>query len=158
MISMIVATASNNVIGSNNQMPWHIPEDLAYFKQKTLNKTVVMGRKTFESIGKPLPQRTNIVLTRDMEFSHPEVMVYRSAEKLLEDYKHEELVIIGGAQIYALFYPYAQRLDITLIDQAFEGDIYFVAYEKDFEEVSRSERYEMQGITYRYTVWERKNK
>ncbi|MGL4346216.1 MAG: dihydrofolate reductase [Cellulosilyticaceae bacterium] len=156
MMEMIVAMAKNHVIGRDNQMPWHIPEDLQYFKEHTLGKTIVMGRKTFESIGRPLPGRENIVLTRDRQFHAEGVKVYHEIHSLVAEYRNKPLMIIGGAQIYKLFYPYAKRLYITGIDQSFQGDTYFIDYEHEFRLIESSDRREEQGITYRFTLWERK--
>lgn len=128
-VALIVAVADNNVIGRDNALPWHLPEDLRYFKQVTLGKPVVMGRKTYESIGKPLPGRTNIVITRNAEFSAPGVEVVCSLDAALEladrvarkDGVAESLVI-GGAEIYRMALPRAQRLYLTEVHASVEGD------------------------------------
>lgn len=121
MISIVVAMSRNNIIGFQNRLPWHLPADLKHFKQLTLNKTIVMGRKTFESIGRPLPQRENIVLSRQP--------IQIEGCKVISDLKelsiNKEIMIIGGAQIYALALPLVNDLYITWIDGDFKGDTFF---------------------------------
>lgn len=132
LISMIAAHDQNRLIGEDNWMPWDIPNDLGYFKAMTTGKTIVMGRKTFASFGKPLPNRHNIVLTRDKHFQAAGCEIYHDISVLLEKLQHigdEEVIIIGGGEIYQFFLPYADRLYITYIDDAFDGDTYFPAYE-----------------------------
>ena len=125
MISIIFAMGKNNAIGYNNKMPWHLPADLAYFKKVTMGQPVIMGRKTFESIGKPLPHRTNIVITRDKSFSVDGCITADSIEKAKEQVNGSEAFIIGGAEIYAAFLPIADKLYITEIDSDFEADTFF---------------------------------
>lgn len=129
-LSLIVATANNRVIGRENKMPWHLPNDLKYFKRVTMGKTVIMGRKTYDSIGRPLPGRSNIVVTRQADWQPDGVKVVHSlaegisyAESLLRD--AEEVIVIGGAQIYRAALPQAQRLYLTEIHADFEGDTFF---------------------------------
>ncbi|HHU55554.1 MAG TPA: dihydrofolate reductase [Acholeplasmataceae bacterium] len=128
MINIIVAISKNNVIGKNNDIPWHYPEDLKYFKKVTMGKKVLMGSKTFQSIinrlGKPLPGRTNIVVTRNETFSYPGVIVINDLEKYLKDEK-DEIFIIGGSSIYSQTLPFADKLYITHIDKDFDGDTFF---------------------------------
>lgn len=127
-ISMIAAVAQNNVIGRNNALPWHMPADLKFFVKHTRNKTVVMGRLTFDSLGKkPLPERTNIVLSRHaLHPTPPQVLLCHSVEQVfIKAPKNQEIVIIGGEQVYQLFMPYAGRLYLTRIDAEFEGDAHF---------------------------------
>ncbi len=120
-VSIIVAMSRNNIIGFQNRLPWHLPADLKYFKQLTLNKTIVMGRKTFESIGKPLPQRENIILSRQ-PISFEGCKVISNLKELSFD---KEIMIIGGAQIYALALPLVTDLYITWVEGDFEGDTFF---------------------------------
>jgi dihydrofolate reductase len=126
-ISMIVAMAKNRMIGLGNKMPWHLPDDLRYFKAKTLNKPVVMGRKTFESIGaKPLPNRRNIIITRDKNFQSPGIELFYDLDTALAALHNErEIMIIGGAQIYQQMLDKAQKLYITEVAVELEGDAYF---------------------------------
>ena len=121
------------VIGRNGTLPWHLPEDLAFFKRMTLGHTVVMGRKTFESIGRALPKRRNIVLTRDGCWSAPGVEVIHSPEELQAITAADERVfIIGGSEIYAAFLPETDDLLVSHVFAAHEGDTRFPAFERDF--------------------------
>ncbi|KAF6579923.1 dihydrofolate reductase [Paenibacillus sp. EKM212P] len=125
-ISMIWAMAQNGVIGQDNKLPWRLPRDMAFFKEQTINKTVLMGRKTWESFGgKSLPNRRNVVLTRDQCYQVEGAEVIHSLEEGLQLAKQEELMVIGGAEIYALFWPHADRLIVTRIEETFEGDTTF---------------------------------
>ncbi|MCP3778560.1 dihydrofolate reductase [Paenibacillus sp. MZ03-122A] len=125
-ISMIWAMAQNGVIGRDNKLPWRLPRDMAFFKEQTINKTVLMGRKTWESFGgKSLPNRRNVVLTRDQCYQTEGAEVIHSLEEGLQLAKQEELMVIGGAEIYALFWPHADRLIVTRIEETFEGDTTF---------------------------------
>ncbi len=125
-ISVIVAVADNGVIGRNNALPWHLPEDLRYFKRVTMGKPIVMGRKTFESIGRPLPGRTNIVISRDPAFAAAGVEAATSLDAALQLAESaagvREVVVIGGAEIYALAIPRADRLYVTRVHAEPEGD------------------------------------
>lgn len=140
VLSMIVAHAHNRVIGKDNDMPWHLPADLAYFKKTTLGKPIIMGRKTFESIGRALPGRKNIVISRDHTYQAEGVEIVHSVEQalaLVEDV--EEVMVIGGGAIYQHCLPAAQRLYITHIDADIAGDTKFPAYdlEHDWKKVSQ---------------------
>lgn len=138
-IALIVAMARNNAIGKDNSMPWHLPEDLRYFKRMTLGKPVVMGRNTFESIGRPLPQRPNIVITRNGSYRINGATVVHSldaalmlGQTLLQGQGEEaELMVIGGAQIYAQALPLAQRLYLTEVQAEPEGDAFFPAFARE---------------------------
>ncbi|MGL4735972.1 MAG: dihydrofolate reductase [Cellulosilyticaceae bacterium] len=156
MITMIVAMARNYTIGVSGKLPWHIPEDLAYFKEQTFGRPIVMGRKTFESIGRVLPGRTNIVLTTDHHFVYPGVKVYHDKETLMQAYADQDLMIIGGGQIYKLFYPDAQKLLITSVDEEVVGDVHFMAIKADFRLVKESGPRISGAYTYRFTEWLRK--
>nr|AIA17932.1 Dihydrofolate reductase [uncultured bacterium] len=125
-----VAIAENGVIGSNNDLPWHLPEDLKHFKELTLGKTVLMGRKTFDSIfkrlGKPLPGRKNVVITRQTDLAMPAgVLVFHDLDKALEALREDEVCVIGGAQIFEQALPHAQIMQITHVHGNYEGDVYF---------------------------------
>ncbi|MEX2414815.1 MAG: dihydrofolate reductase [Paenibacillaceae bacterium] len=124
-LSLIWAMGHNQVIGINNKLPWRLPAELAYFKKVTMGHPIIMGRRTFESIGRPLPGRTNIVLTRDHTFTAEGTVVLHSVEQVLEQYNDAGAFVIGGTQIYRQFFPVAERLYITMIDHEFEGDEYF---------------------------------
>lgn len=130
ILSMIVAHANNRVIGKNNDMPWHLPADLAYFKKSTLGKPIIMGRKTFQSIGRPLPGRKNIVISRDESYQVEGVEVVNSVEAALAlVVDSEEVMVIGGGAIYQHCLAAAQRLYITHIDADIDGDTYFPDYD-----------------------------
>lgn len=126
-ITMIWAQANNGVIGKNNDLPWRLPRDMAYFKQQTQHKTVIMGRKTWESFGgKPLPNRRNIILTRSHDFQANDAEVVYSVEEAIQLADPEqELMVIGGSTIYKQFLDHADRLLVTDIDYDFAGDTYF---------------------------------
>ncbi|MFC4769677.1 dihydrofolate reductase [Effusibacillus consociatus] len=159
-ISMIVAMDSKRGIGKNNQLLWHIPEDLRYFKKVTTGKTVVMGRKTYESIGQPLPNRINIVLTKDMNFKPDGCLVFHSIEDLLSSkYAEEELFIVGGAEIYKLLLPMANKLYITRVEGNFDADTYFPEFDSHgWELVSTTDQAvdSNNPYEYRFEVYERK--
>ncbi|WP_047394131.1 dihydrofolate reductase [Cetobacterium sp. ZOR0034] len=131
MISLIVAMDKNNLIGYNNYMPWNIPEDLKLFKEITTNNIVIMGRKTFESIGKALPDRINIVLTNNTNFTSNNIEVFNSPDKALEKAKHlqtqlnKKIFVIGGKSIYEYFFPQVEELHISHIKGDYSGDTHF---------------------------------
>ena len=137
IISAIAAMAVNRVIGANNQLPWRMPADLKHFKEITSGHAVVMGRKTYESIGKPLPNRTNIVLTRNRDYKAPGCLMASSIEeaaKLAKD--HDELFVIGGAEIYTSCLPLVSRIFLTVVHHEFDGDAHFpVLNHKEWNEV-----------------------
>lgn len=126
-ISLIVAIAENGTIGINNSLPWHLPDDLAFFKKNTVNKPIIMGRKTYESLGRPLPNRDNIVISRQNAPANlPErVFYFRTLEQAIAAYKNvEEIMIIGGAQLYRTALPYMDKLYITLVESKVTGDTF----------------------------------
>ncbi len=126
LISLLVAVAENGVIGRDNGMPWHLPDDLKRFKSLTMGKPMLMGRKTFESIGKALPGRTSLVLTRSRDWSAAGAVVVRSLEEAIERAGDEpELVVVGGAEIYRLVLPRARRVYLTKVLASVEGDTVF---------------------------------
>lgn len=121
-ITIVAAMDRNGLIGKNGKLPWNVPSDLKIFRQLTTGQTVVMGRKTFESIGKELPNRKNIILSRLGDIGIPQIVKLSLTE---------EVFIIGGAEIYKIFLPIADKLILTIIDYEFEGDTYFPIYNKD---------------------------
>ncbi|MGG4455450.1 dihydrofolate reductase [Brevibacillus porteri] len=157
MISLIVAYARNQVIGKDGDMPWHLPADLKNVKELTTGKTIVMGRKTFESIGKPLPNRRNVVLTRSQDF-HPEgVDVVHTKEEVLA---LGDVIIFGGSEIYRQFLDVVDRLYITEIDLETEGDTFFPAWDRDaYTLVDKREGImdEKNVHPHAFYVYERKN-
>ncbi len=138
-LSIIVAMDDNQLIGKNNALPWRLPADLAYFKQMTTGKTVLMGRKTYQSIGKPLPNRRNIVISANADFKANGCEVMSDIDVALHSLKNQvEVMVMGGASLYEQMLPMADRLYITKIDGVFTGDTYFPAFvSSDFEEVYR---------------------
>lgn len=140
-ISLIVAMAKNRIIGRDNQMPWHLPADFAYFKKVTLGHPVIMGRKTFESIGRPLPGRRNIVVSRNPAFRADGVEVVASLEQALDACQGEEVFVIGGATLYAEALPRVDRIFLTEVDALPAGDTLFPPLEKNqWREVARERR------------------
>src|SRR5438105_4996918 len=122
LISLIAAVSKNLVLGKNNQLPWRLPPDSQYFREKTTGHVVIMGRKTYESMGKPLPNRTNIVVTRNKNFSAPQTIVVPSLEEAVQkakDLGESEAFIVGGGQIYTQSLPLADKLYLTIIDKDF---------------------------------------
>ncbi len=131
--------ASNRVIGINNTLPWHLPADFKHFKSVTMGKPILMGRKTFESIGRPLPGRTNIIITNNKLYSADGCYVANSIDEALAMTRDaEEVMVIGGASFYQQTLALAQRIYVTIIHHAFEGDAYFVTLDDtDWHEVER---------------------
>jgi len=140
MLSIITAIARNGVIGIGNELPWHLPADLKYFKQITTGKTVLMGKNTYESIlgylGKPLPNRKNIILS-DVPIDDPRITVITSIDEALDLAKSDDIFIIGGRMVYQTFLPLADRLYITWVESDIDGDVHFPEFDlSDFTEVS----------------------
>jgi dihydrofolate reductase len=159
-IALIVARSANHVIGKNNQIPWHLPADLRFFKQTTLLHTVVMGRKTFESIGRALPQRRNLVVSRNPDFQAPGCEVFPSLESALQQAEGDWVFIIGGATLYEKSLPFAQALFITEVDCTIAGgDTFFpflptAEWEKVMDESHLPD--EKNEYPYRFTQWIRR--
>lgn len=133
-LSAIVAISKNNVIGKDNELPWYLPADLKYFKKITINHPVIMGRKSYEAIGQPLPKRTNIVLTRDPYFIASSIIVAHSVEEALAlayDIDTDEVFVIGGAMIFEHCLPFLDRLYITEIHADFDGDAFFPEWNRE---------------------------
>ena len=125
-ISLVVAASKNNVIGRNGGLPWHLPDDLRHFKRLTTGKPVVMGRRTFESIGRPLPDRRNIVMTRDPDYAAEGCNAVSSVDEALDLVADaDEVMVIGGGQVYRDFLPSADRLYLTRVQAEVDGDTYF---------------------------------
>ncbi|HHX8581810.1 TPA: type 3 dihydrofolate reductase [Vibrio diabolicus] len=158
IISMIAAMADNRIIGKDNQMPWHLPADFAWFKRCTMGKPVVMGRKTYESIGRPLPGRLNIVISREEKLKIEGVTTVTSIEQALDVAGDvEEVMIIGGGAIYAACLPMANKLYVTHIEAAIDGDTQFPDWGDQFKE-TYSETYqadEKNAYNMRFTVLEK---
>nr|AOT83011.1 hypothetical protein [uncultured bacterium] len=160
MISFLLAMDENRLIGKDNDLPWHLPADLKYFKKMTMNKSIVMGRKTFESIGKPLPGRESYVITR-RDLTIDNVTILHSIDQFLEmveEDNEKEWFVIGGAEIYRQLLPYADRLYITEIHEEFQGDAYFTDLKKeDWVEKSRDQhtKDDKNSYDYDFVVYER---
>lgn len=156
-ISIIAAIGKNRELGKKNKLLWHIPDDLPRFKKLTLGHPIVMGRKTFESIGRPLPNRTNIVVTRDSSYEVEGVVVVHSIEKAIEEAKKkdkEEIFVIGGGQIYEQALPFADRLYLTIVDAQAEADTYFPDY-SEFKKIISEEKNESEDLRYSYLILEK---
>ncbi|WP_439257185.1 type 3 dihydrofolate reductase [Lonepinella sp. BR2271] len=161
-LSFIVATTLNGVIGKDNQMPWHLPADLAWFRQNTQGKTIIMGRKTFESIGRPLPKRTNIVLSRQ-PFEAEGVIWQNSLESAVRFARDlnpdQELMLIGGGQLFQQYFPQADKLYLTQIQTELDGDTFFPAINWDewhIEVEQFREKDEQNAYDLRFLVLTRK--
>lgn len=148
-VSIIVAVAENGTIGDKNALLWHITEDMQYFRRVTMGHPVVMGRKTYESLGRPLPKRTNVVISRQQIEIEGCTVVHAVEEALALFGAEEEVFIIGGAQIYREALPLADRLYLTVIEHPYEGDTHFPAYAAAEWQLVESVRYE-RGENYPY--------
>ena len=164
-VSLIVAMAKNHVIGRDNQLPWHLPEDLRYFKRVTMGKPVIMGRKTFESIGRPLPGRANIVITRNTEWQAEGVHVVHSLDAAIDHCRKlcaadgiEEAMVIGGAEIYSQALHRADRLYLTWVHAHVEGDAWFPDFPREEWQEIAVEDFHAEGnnpYDYSFVVLER---
>lgn len=159
MFSMICAVGRNNEIGYKNKLLWNLPNDMAFFKEKTMEHTVVMGKNTYESIGMALPGRKNIVLALEQNYIAKNCEVCNNLEGLIEKYKDtaEEIFIIGGASIYKQFLPYSRKLYLTLVDDAPPADTYFPDYSDSFQKILESDERQENGITYKFTEFIKKS-
>lgn len=161
-LSMLAAMANNRVIGRNNALPWRLSADLKHFKALTMGQIIIMGRKTYESIGRPLPGRINIIISRQPGFSIPGTIVASSIERALmicASYQDKEIFIIGGAELYQQTLAHCQRLYLTEVQRDFEGDVFFPEFDRnDWYEVSREihAQEEDGGLEYHFVVLERK--
>lgn len=161
-LSIIAAIDQNRLIGHQNKIPWSLPADLKYFKLTTMGSPVIMGRKTFESIGFPLPGRRNIIMTKDKNYSAEGCETVHSRKEILNRFldKKEEAFIIGGAEIYRLFLPYCDKLYLTIIEHEFSGDTYFP--EIDWQNWTsilekKGTKDSKNPYTYSHHVYQRKN-
>lgn len=162
-VAAVVAIGKNRELGLGNKLLWHIPEDLKRFKKLTLGHPIIMGRKTFESIvgylGHPLPDRTNIVVTRDSNWSHHGALVAHSLDEAIELAKgqpgSEEIHIGGGAELYKEALPIINKLYLTIIDDSKEADAFFPQYESEFTKKTFEEEHDSNGIKYRWVDLER---
>lgn len=162
VISLLAAADENNVIGNNNQLPWHLPADLKYFKAQTWGMPVVMGRKTFESIGKPLPGRTSIVITRNNAWTFENVLTahtIKDAVAFAQDRGVQEIFVIGGAEVFETAMPQAARIYLTRIHHRFEGDVFFPRFTTADWQLVKSHSHqpdEKNKYAYTFEIWDRK--
>jgi dihydrofolate reductase len=155
-ITLVVAMDAQRGIGVDNQLPWHLPEDLAHFKRVTLDRPIIMGRKTFDSIGRPLPKRRNIVVTRNRDWSHEGVEVARSLEEAVALAGDTEASIIGGAQIFSESIQMADRMIVTHIDGVYRCDTFFPEIDPAVWTVTaREEHRSADGVAYAFVTYER---
>ena len=162
-LSIIVAMSRNNAIGVNNELPWHLPEDLKNFKKLSLNKPIIMGRNTFDSIGRPLPERDNIVLSRNAEMNNENIFLANNQDRALDlaegfakKRQCDEIMIIGGEQIYRMFFRSVSRVYLTLVDTNISGDAFFPALDKNiWVERSVSDDMHENGLTYKFLTLEK---
>lgn len=158
-ITLIVAAAENNAIGKNNTMPWHLPNDFKYFKKNTLDHSVIMGRKTYESLGKPLPERRNIVLTRDLKYSNEDVDVANSIQEIFNYCRDErEIFIIGGAEIYKQTLGIANKILLTRVHTTVDGDAFFpelLDYQWKCVSAERHNKDDKHAFDYTFEVYEK---
>ena len=160
MVTIIAAIAANNALGKDNQLIWHLPADLKRFKKTTLNHAVIMGRKTYESLGKPLPNRTNILITRDKNYKAEGCLVVNSLNEALKVAAEvdENPFILGGAEIYKQAMPLTDKLDITFVHHQFDADVFFPEIDKTiWKETSREnfEADENNKYDYSFVTFER---
>lgn len=152
MLTIIAAIAENNALGKDNQLIWHLPADLRRFKKVTQGHAVIMGRKTFESLGKPLPNRTNIIITKQKDYQKEDCIVVNSLEEALQCAKDDNPFILGGAQIYRQALDFADVLDLTIVHHEFDADAYFPEIDKNtWTEVSREHHLKDEQNPYDYS-------
>jgi len=158
-LSLIVAVARNRVIGLNNALPWHLPEDLKRFRALTTGHHIIMGRKTYESLNRLLPGRTTIIVTRNQNYHVPGAMIAHSLEQAIDMAADDaEAFLIGGAELYQAGLKLADRLYITEIDAEFAGDAFLPAFDlRDWQKVASEEMVSAQGLPFRYITYVRKN-
>jgi dihydrofolate reductase len=157
-LSVIVALAKNRVIGLNNTLPWHLPEDLKRFKQLTMGHHIIMGRKTYESLGRLLPGRQTVIVTRNPDYKVDGAIVVHSLEQAISvSSADSEAFLIGGAELYQQSLPLAKRLYLTMIDAEFEGDVYFPEIELDhWDLLEQQDLISQQGWAFHYLSYQRK--
>ena len=152
-LSLIVAMATNRTIGLNKKMPWHLSADLKQFKKITMGHPIIMGRKTFESIGRPLPGRQNIIISRDINYQQEGCLVFNDLDSAVQHCsEQDEVFVIGGATLYKVTLERADRLYITQINQAFEGDTWFPEIDAaDWREVAREDINNDASVDFKYS-------
>ncbi|WP_010249610.1 dihydrofolate reductase [Myroides injenensis] len=158
MITLIAAVAENNALGKNNQLLWHLPDDFKHFKTLTSHHTIIMGRKTFESFPKPLPNRKHIIITRQSDYTAPEgcVVVNSLEDALALADKNEEVFVIGGGEIYTQALPFADKLELTRVHKSFDADAFFPDFDTNQWNVIREENHpvdEKHSIPFTYFTY-----
>lgn len=161
-ISLILAMADNGTIGHNNALPWHLPNDLKFFKNSTLGKPIIMGRKTYESIGKPLPGRENIIISRSLNRNDiPGCVVFNTLQEAIDDINHRydqvEIMIMGGAQIYQASLPFMDRLYLTHVHAEVEGDTQMPAFDFTDAKLIFEEKHQKDDknrYDYTFEIWD----
>jgi dihydrofolate reductase len=156
-LSIVAAMAKNGVIGIGNRLPWHLPEDLKHFKAITMGHHIIMGRKTYESIGRPLPGRTTVIVTRDPAYRAPGCLTAASLDGAVAICGDDpEVFFVGGAELYAQALPRADRLYLTEIQAAYEGDAWFPAFDLgQWRELSRQVHASVDGLGYHFVTYQR---
>jgi dihydrofolate reductase len=161
-LSLLVAASENNVIGKDNKLPWHLPNDLRYFRNQTWGLPIQMGRKTFESIGKPLPGRKSIVITRNTEWKYEGVTVVHSVEEAIDkagEFGAKEIFVIGGSEIFRTSFDNANRIYLTRVHHQFDGDAFFPELPHDQWQLMQSrfcEADEKNAYSHTFEVWQKK--
>ena len=157
-ISIIAAIAKNGIIGTNNRLPWHLSSDLKRFKKLTLGKNIVMGRKTYQSIGRALPNRTNFILTTQPNYSAPDCKTIHTLEDIHQLNKQHEIMVIGGATLYKQLLPQATHLYLTTVDATPDGDTYFPVWSQETWKITQQTSYPADhnnDHNYQFTDYER---
>ena len=159
-VTMVVAIGENNAIGKNNELLWYLPKDLRHFKTITSGHTVIMGRKTYESVGKPLPKRRNIIITRNTELTIDGAEVVHTIEEALELCKaDEEVFIIGGAEIYKMAMKHTDKIFLTVVHESFEADAFFPEIDRNLWVETAAEKHlpdEKNNLSFTFSTLERK--
>jgi dihydrofolate reductase len=162
IVALVAARSENNVIGNGGEIPWHLPGDLEFFKELTTGHTIIMGRKTFETLPRPLPNRRTIVLTRDRTYRPAGVEVTHSLETALDladPEEREEVFVVGGEEVYRIALPYARRMYLTRVHTIAPGDVFFPEFPADEWEHTQTARHEADDqheFDYTFEVWERR--
>ena len=155
-LSMIAAMSENYIIGDKGKIPWNLPTDTKWFRDKTLNHVIIMGRKTYESMGKPLPKRTNLVVTRDKNYQAEGCIVFDNLEKAIDFAKTQEdneIFIVGGSEIYKQSLVLADKLYLTIIEKDFDGDAFFPEYKDYFKKIESSQSFEENNLKATFFIF-----
>lgn len=164
IVSQIVAIAKNRAMGINNNLPWHLPEDMKFFREKTKGHVMIMGRKTFDSLGSPLPHRQHIIITRqpNFKYDHPKVKIVSSLEQAIETAQGllpewpEEVFIIGGSGVFKESFPVTNKIYLTMIAQDFPGDVFYPEIPETLFKMTEKADVKDSSVPFAFTTWERK--